>query len=237
MSLLFLAGESDADEEFYASCAEKITSRAFQRIPLRNRKGSGVESVRKQMRNGLKMARAAAHGQESVAFIAAMDNDRAPHPENEARPPVGTGLDRALLVGHEADSPERLGWMQAVVEEVLTSDRSKWPLDVALALPVEMIESWIVRVLCDACPQPMPHFSRSDSQGVREYYAQSVGGCPPQWKDLAEAEHAALEHREDRRFTKREFYEYVMSRLDADALAKRSLSFRMFKEWLEHWTT
>ena len=96
--------------------------------------------------------------------------------------------------------------------------------------PVEMLEAWIVRVLSDQHPMPMPHFSRSDSQGVREYYEGDFGACPPQWKDLA-----AEEHTTSGCATKGDFYQHVVNRLDADALAQRSLSFRMFKEWLDQW--
>lgn len=230
MSLLYLAGESDADEDFCASCAGKLTGIVFNRIPLRNRKGDGVQAVKKQMKNAVKMARAMAGGPEPVAFIAIMDNDRAPHPENSALPSAGTGLDRGLLLEEERDLPERAGWMLDVVEEVLKADRSKWPIAVALAIPVEMIESWIVRSLREQVPQPMPHFSTSGSRGVLEYYHQTVGAAPPQWKDLADEEQSK------RGFSdKREFHRHVVKNLDAEALASRSLSFRMFKEWLDRW--
>jgi hypothetical protein len=230
MSLLYLAGESEADEDFYASCATKLTGRVFNKIRLRNRKGSGVDAVKKQMRNALAMAMAAADGQEPVFFLAAMDNDRAPHPEHEKRPPAGTGLERARLIGDERNLESRYDWMKATVEERRKSKTTNSLLYLALAVPVEMLEAWIVRVLRDAHPMPMPHFSHSDSQGVREYYEEDFGTCPPQWKDLASEEQT-----KSGCATKRDFYEHVVNRLDADALALRSLSFQMFKEWLDQW--
>lgn len=230
MSLLYLAGESEADEDFYASCAEKLTGCVFDRIRLRNRKGSGVDAVQKQMKNALAMAIAAAGGQEPAFFLAAMDNDRAPHPENQKRRPEGTGLERAKLTGNERNLESRYEWMKTTVEEKRKSKPTNSPLHVALAVPVEMLEAWIVRVLRDEQPMPMPHFSHSDSQGVREYYEEDFGVCPPQWKDLA-----AEEQTKSGCATKRDFYEHVVNRLDAEALAQRSLSFKMFKDWLDQW--
>jgi len=229
MSLLYLAGESELDEDFYAACAEKLTGQDFNWIRLRNRKGAGLDAVRRQMKNAVVMARAAAGGAEPVAFIAAMDNDRAPHPENEVHPP-GTGLDRSRLIPEERELESRLEWMTAVVEGVLGQNRKAWPIDVALAVPVEMIESWIVRSRQVQQPQPTPHFSRADSDQARMYYHPSAP--PPQWKDLADDE-----QRRSERTDKRDFHLEVATNLDVDALAGRSVSFQMFKVWLDGWKT
>ena len=88
-----------------------------------------------------------------------------------------------------------------------------------------MIESWIIRARRDTEPQPMPHFSRAESEGARLYYKPSAP--PPQWKDLAAVERGEMDVTA--------FYEKVVRELAADALAARSLSFRMFKAWLDAW--
>jgi len=225
MSLLYLVSESDNDAFFYALCAEKLTGNLFEPVPLKNRKGAGVSAVRKQLRYALLGARAAAGGAEPVAFIAAMDNDRAPHPENAALPPMGTGLDRARLSEEERGRASRLDWLEQLVMEVLTPNREAWPLWVALAVPVEMIESWIVRAPREHPPQPTPHFSLAESERARIYYAPAAP--PPQWKDLAAIEKGDTDQRD--------FYARVVHELDAATLATRSLSFRMFKEWLDRW--
>lgn len=228
MSLLYVVSESDNDAQFYALCAEKLTGREFALVAMKNRHGDGVHAVRTQIKYALRQARAAAHGAEPVAFLAAVDNDRAPHPENAAPPPAGTGLDRARLTAGERARESRLDWMGETADGVLGSDRQAWPLSVALAVPVEMIEAWIVRSRCALPPQPTPHFSRATSDRARQYYQPAEP--PPQWKDLVEEEQVAsgFANRQD-------FYLEVIRNLDADALAARSLSFRMFKEWLDDW--
>lgn len=233
--LLYLVTESDNDAWFYALCAEKLTGRAFDPQPLKNRKGDGISAVKKQLRYALRGARAAAGGAERVAFIAAVDNDRAPHDENGAQQdasgassPTGTGLDRNKLIEAERNRERRHDWMLETVEGELGKNRSVWPMDVALAVPVEMIESWIVRARREQPPQPTPHFSRANSARARQYYAPSEP--PPQWKDLAGEEQRASGHS-----NVRDFYFEVAASLDADSLAGRSLSFRMFKDWLDGW--
>jgi len=221
MSLLYLAAESEVDEDFYASCATRLTGRIFNKIRLRNRKGDGVHAVQRQMKNAVVMARAAARGPEPVFFLAAIDNDRAPHAENAA-------LNRALLIPEEQARPARAAWMLAVVEAVLTANRATWPCHVALAEPVEMMESWIVRARREVEPQPTPYFSKADSDRARLYYHPVAP--PPQWKDLA-----ALEQEQCGHADKLGFYEQVVREMDAEVLAVRSLSFRMFKEWLDAW--
>ena len=221
MSLLYLVAESNADEEFYAACAARLTGQQFEKCALRNRKGDGVDAVKRQLKNAVVMAKASAGGPEPVFFLAAIDNDRAPHPEN-------AGLDRSRLIPEERSRPAREPWMRETVEEVLTKNRDAWSLHVALAVPVEMIESWIVRARRAAEPQPTPHFSKADSDRARRYYAPVEP--PRQWKALAAEEQRKCEHTD-----KLAFYEQVVRELDADALAARSLSFRMFKVWLDAW--
>ncbi|HYR57830.1 MAG TPA: hypothetical protein VEO95_04345 [Chthoniobacteraceae bacterium] len=221
MSLLYVVSESDGDAFFYALCAKKFTGCAFTLSVMKNRKGDGVDAVTRQLKSALILARAAAGGAETVCFIGAMDNDRAPHEENIA-------LVRARLVPKEQARENRIAWMLETVEGVLGQNREAWPLHVALAVPVEMIESWIVRARREAEPQPTPHFSNENSNRAGHYYAPSAP--PPQWKDLAAEEQKQCGHMD--RLT---FYEHVVRELDAGALAGRSLSFRMFKEWLDAW--
>jgi hypothetical protein len=115
--------------------------------------------------------------------------------------------------------------MTATVESVLGANRAAWQFPVALAVPVEMLESWIIRVCHPQTPQPTPHFSKADSERARHYYQPTT--APPQWKDLVAIERGAEDMRD--------FLARVVSEMDPHALAERSLSFRMFKEWLDGW--
>ena len=226
MSLLYLVTESDRDALFYEKCAARLTGRIFSWAkPMRNRKGDGSSAVQTQIKYALRQARGAAAGAEEVCFIAAIDNDRTPHLENAAT------LQRARLSHSEQTRPARLPWMHAVVHEVLGHDSAAWPLRVAIAVPVEMVESWIVEALGAELPGgPAPHFSRQDQQRARNYYAPA--DAPPQWKDLERSARAACE-----RETDEDFYEHAATVIaqDAEALAARAESFRLFREQLAAW--
>ncbi len=235
MTLLYLVTESDNDAVFFTLCASKMTGVEFAPWPLKNRKGDGIAAVQTQLRYTLREVKSFARNSQPVAFIAAIDNDRAPHEEHTTTEAaggtprrVGTGLDRAKLNQSERSRPNRLGWMEATVEGELGANREAWPMPVALAVPVEMLESWIVRSLRDHPPQPMAHFSKADSERARSYYAPT--DPPSQWKELAAQEQTRLGCAD-----KREFYCRVVEKLDAAMLASRSLSFRMFKKWMDAW--
>ena len=204
MSLLYIVSESGNDAFLYALLAERFAGRAFTPVPLENRKGDGVEAAKLHLKYALRQARAAAGGAEPVCFLAAIDNDRSPHDEKH-------GLDRTRLIAQEQRRPSRIGWLLAAVETVLGQNRAAWPMPVALAVPVEMIESWIVRARRDTEPQPMPYFSEADSDRARLYYAPTTP--PPQWKDLAVIEQEKCGHEDILAF-----YEQVVRELDADAL-------------------
>ncbi len=221
MSLLYIVAESGADAAFYALCAARITGHEFMPIPLENRKADGVEMVKVQLKYALRQARGAASGGDAVCFIAAMDNDRAPHPENAA-------MDRSKLSRKDRDEPNRAEWMRELVASVFGQNTTAWPLPVALAVPVEMLESWIFRAVSPTEPQPTPLFSTADSESARAYYSQSA--TPPQWKDIVAEKQSQMGISD-----KRAFQEMAARELDAVALAARSLSFRMFKEWLDQW--
>ena len=132
MTLLYLVTESDNDAVFYTLCAKKLTGIPYDPVPLKNRKGDGVSAVKEQLHRALLAARAAAGSSQPVAFIAAIDNDRAPHDEhgaqqiaNDAGRRTATGLDRQKLIRAERDRPKRLEWMMTAIEKVLKSDRTK----------------------------------------------------------------------------------------------------------------
>ena len=220
MRVLYVVAESEYDAYFYALCAEWMTGVGYEVAHIKSRKRSGYRAVQSLMGEVLHKARGEAEGGAEVCFLGAIDNDRAPHPENAA-------MDRRRLIRKERTRASRHDWMLETVFKKLGHDRAAWPLPVALAVPVEMIEAWIVRASCEEEPQPPCYFSRAQSQRARDYYSSAT---PPQWKDLADAEQERRGHSD-----KRDFYLHVVLNLDAVALAARSLSFRMFKEWLDAW--
>lgn len=221
MKLLYVVAESDYDAYFYALCAELFTGHRYEPVVIKSRKRTGTSAVQNLMLGNLRKARGQASAGADVSFIAGIDNDRSPHAENDA-------MDRGRLSEAERTRPSRRDWMLEVVEKTLGADRKAWPLPVALAVPVEMIESWIVRAVRADDFQPARYFSRQDSQRARQFYEPL--SPPPQWKDLADElqENSGLKN-------KRDFYFHIAVTMDAAAVAQRSLSFQDFKETLDGW--
>lgn len=220
MRQLFLVAESPTDAAVFAALAMRVRGETMAPVPFRNRCGDGFDAVKRQLRYALVQARAAA-GSGDVALLAACDNDRSPHPEN------ATTLDRRRLPLDEQARGSRRDWMLTEVERVFGANRARWPLPLALAVPVEMLECWIMRSV-RAEPQPPRHFSRAESESARRFYHPSP--APPQWKDLCDEEQAARGLPD--RYA---LFLQVAQQLDPAALAARSRSFAEFKEWLDAW--
>jgi hypothetical protein len=226
MNVLYIAAESDLDADFYKLCAEWITGIGFPdelMETLKVRKRSGVDAVRRLMRDLLLVAKSRAKAGEQVHFIASMDNDRAPHTENEKR------LSREALCEEEKERTSRIVWMDEATRKVLGENPAAWAVKMAVAVPVEMIESWIIQILQPEIePLALPHFSRADSTRAKLYYKRP--DPPPQCKDVA----ASLRERSPG-LTDEDYRIQVVMKLDAEALAARSLSFSRFKNDLEQW--
>lgn len=226
MNVLYIAAESDLDAGFYKLCAERVTGLGFADDlveTLRVRKRSGVDAVKKFLRDQLRVAHSRAKAGEAVHFIASMDNDRAPHPENEKR------LSRSALCEEEQERQSRLEWIKQAAISVLGENAIVWPVKVAFAVPVEMIESWIIQILdSELDEKALPHFSLADSQRARLYYNRP--DPPEQCKDRVKTLHeqSGLASRD-------EFYLSVVLAMEPDHLASRCHSFAIFKQGLDGW--
>ncbi len=60
-----------------------------------------------------------------------------------------------------------------MLEIALGPNRNSWPVDVALAMPVEMIESWLLVLLNPDCPE-LPLFSEARQALPRLYYGANL---------------------------------------------------------------
>ena len=111
-----------------------------------------------------------------------------------------------------------------MVTDALGTDRGMWPVDVAVAMPVEMIESWIL-LLCDPSRPTLPLFAEAIQPSARAYH----GVKPPrQLKDLCKAEAAALGK------SLGDYFWHATEK-DIEATIAVSPSFRMFVEELRQW--
>jgi hypothetical protein len=104
-------------------------------------------------------------------------------------------------------------------------------LCIALAVPVEMVEAWIVKALGPEIPNHLlPHFSRQVQQKAQNYYYPQQS--PPQWKDLERQARLDCGREEDE-----EFYEHAASEIAMNAaqLADISISFKLFHDQVCAW--
>ena len=111
-----------------------------------------------------------------------------------------------------------------MVTDALGPDRGTWPVDVAVAMPVEMIESWVL-LLCDPQRPTLPLFAEAIQSSALAYCGATP---PPQLKDLCKAEAAAIQKPLDEYF-------WHAAEQDIEATIAVSPSFRMFVEELRQW--
>lgn len=210
---LYILCEGELDEMFYERIAERETGFSFQSDEeFRVRRGSNWKTA---MASAQLLINRFKHWQEKqdVSVIIAVDNDRAPgHPGGRAYP-----------LPLQKKEP-RHSKLVSMLETTLGKDRTKWPIDVALAVPVEMIESWVLTLL-EPDREELPPFSEAASPLTRQYYG---GTPPPQLKDLRNTEATNRGQSLDELF-------WAAAEVDLEAGAFKSPSLRLFLDDLKTW--
>jgi len=220
MNNLYLLTEDDNDDLFYERCLEELTGNSFNLISYRTRKNSGISDVRKMSRRLLQILKYTGDTANAY-FLLVMDNDRRPaHPDHNKLPGISKG---------EQNKQCRFCELQKIVHEILGEDRVTWPAKGAIAVPVQMLESWLL-LICKSnlVEDDLPIFSGKEKSGAKQYHqGQKI---PDQLKDLCGQEqlHLNLD-------TKGDFYFYCADQIDIEDLATRSASFALFKEQVDNW--
>jgi hypothetical protein len=220
MSTLTVFSESAHDDFVYENLAERITGRSFELcdVPLGYRKHSGVEKVLAMIRMLLRTMPKTGESSDR-ALIIAVDNDRCPgHP--------GAVPHQRPLPPGERDRSSRWELIQAALRERWGENRAVWPMDVAVAVPVEMLESWVL-LLLDPHRGSLPIYPNASDMQARIYHHPEKPG--PQLKDLAQAE------ARQRNLSKQDLLIAAASDGDLEAVEKVSPSFQMFAEDLRAW--
>ncbi len=217
---LYILCEGELDEVFYERLAERVTGQTFLiDQELRYRPGANWKTVFASARlliNRFKHFTA----KQDIGVIIAVDNDRASgHPAGRAYP-------RPLSKADQNKEPRHAKLMD-MLRSALGVDRHTWPVEVALAVPVEMIESWVL-VLLDPSQQDLPPFAEASSHSAGLYYAGM--SPPPQLKDLCEAEADA------RKVSKQDLFWMAVEK-PLKAACEASGSFKLFVSDLETWTS
>lgn len=218
MKLLHILSESDSDAFLYERIAERVTGSTFTRCDIRLRKGDGVSKVTASIKLLLSMFPRQTPRPE-CALLFAIDNDRCPdHP--------GASAYSRELTSAERRRASRWRFIHDAMIDRWGENRGTWPVDVAVAVPVEMIESWIL-LLLNPERGPLPIHSLSSHRSAIAY--SDPMPPEPQLKELTKAEAT------NRILTKQELMMAAVE-CDLDAVARVSPSFRMFVDDLRNWS-
>lgn len=215
---LYILCEGELDEMFYERLAERVTGQSFEADQeFRLRHGSNWKTAIASARLLIQRVRRWTSRQD-IAVIIAVDNDRAPgHP-------AATAPARPLPKADQKKE-ERYAKLVSMLDEALGKERTNWPVEVALAVPVEMFESWVLTLL-DPKRAELPLFSEASSRLAREYHGAKP---PPQLKDLCKDAAAASG------MSLMELF-WRAAESDLSEAASSSDSLRLFLEDLQSWS-
>lgn len=218
MAYLYLLSESKNDDAFFKSCVERLTGKTVELLLIRLRKGGGLRELRSKSRILLGQIKHTGFVEETF-FLIALDNDRSPiHPDHEPR---------LRLSERERQKVCRYCEVGSVIQSIL-GERDQWPIPGAIAVPVEMLESWLL-LICkgEKHQDELPLFAKKDGKLARNFYKPKKP--PDQLKDLCDIEKKKLG------MDTVSFIDYCAGRLDPDDLAERAPSFALFKGQVDSW--
>lgn len=218
---LYILSEGEDDELFYERLAEQVTSLSFElntELAFRARPGSNWKQVMGLARKLIQVRFSKWTTKQEIGLIIAVDNDRAPgHPGGRTYPRPLPVADQKKASRYEA--------LEMLLQDSLGKDAYQWPVKVALAVPVEMVESWVLTLL-DPTREELPPFAEAGQKTAHDYYGKQP---PAQLKDLRDSEcHQRKVSRSDL------FWTAAEQPLEPAMKASRSLE--MFVEQLRAWT-
>jgi hypothetical protein len=120
----------------------------------------------------------------------------------------------------------------AAVRQAITErfgpNPATWPAQGAIAVPVQMLETWLLLSLDPEATQgSLPLFSAAKNASAKHFYA---GSPPPRLKDLLEIWRSRSSHRDLGSFILE-----IASSLNGEDLARKSASFALFQQDLHSW--
>lgn len=215
---LYILCEGERDELFYERLCERLSGFTFSRPEeFRLRNGSNWKTAIAGARLLLERFSRWKTPQQ-IALLIAIDNDRAPgHPGGRTYP-------RPFPAHHRQKEP-RYAKLQTLVNGKLGSDPATRNVQAVIAMPVEMVESWLLLLLEPSrTEESLPPFAEADSAIAREYYGKEP---PAQLKNLREAV------RQQRGVDDDALFFDAADTGDLQRLAAASRSFAVFREQAE----
>jgi len=225
MNYLYILSEDENDDVFYKGCVEKITGMHFELIPRRIRKGGGISYVRKHIPLLLRDIKFSGYV-ENTFFLISLDNDRSPtHPDHEIQKFFHK------LPKKEQAKTCRYCEIENLAKQILGFKRNSWPISGAIAVPVQMIESWFL-LICDSKKyeneKSLPIFAKQKSELAKRFYAPKKPS--KQLKDLCADERKKLQMN-----LKKDFCQYCADNLIPGKLQITSDSFGLFNSQVADW--
>lgn len=198
MNNLWLLTESDGEDLIFEALVEKITGSRFQPISRRLTGSRGISGVQQNLKYFLKDIKRTGQ-MESSFFVVAVDNDR---------------LARRPLI------------MARLTE--LIGPKEDWPIQGAVAVPIEMIESWALLATGKHGPDAsLPRFSDAKSFIAKRELGSNA---PPQLKELIAEERKAVGIG-----SSTDFILQALLNCEPEVLGERSASFREFYNEVNEW--
>ena len=225
---LYLLTEDDNDDIFFERCAERITGKSFYKISNRLRKNGGIGEVRKKLKLFLNSIK---HSQGMEAyFIIALDCDRAPEhysdSDNQLIHNKITGLSKT-----DSNKQCRYCEIEKQIKEIWGRDSNNWVAKGAIAVPVQMLESWILIGLNPSCTKDLPIFAEKKQASAKNYYKKNYNNSPSdQLKDLCDQFRYKQEV-----INKAEFFLDIADTMDLNAVTAASSSFAQFRNQVASW--
>ncbi|ELS01796.1 hypothetical protein Xen7305DRAFT_00015020 [Xenococcus sp. PCC 7305] len=210
---------------FFERCAERISGKSFYRVePRRIRKNGGIGEVRKKLPTFLNDIRKSA-GMDAY-FIIALDNDRAPeHLVSDDQTLTHNKIPG--LSKQEQTKQCRFCEIEGRIKELWGNDSNNWFAKGAIAVPVQMLESWILIALDPASAEKLPIFAEKTQSLAKKFH----NGAPlDQLKDLCDQiryEKGGLE--------KGSFFLDVADKMNIEEVTEVSSSFAQFKNQIISW--
>ncbi len=224
-NFIYILSEDDIDDMFYNLCVEKLKGETYKLVPRRLRRGGGVSQVRRYLPILLKDILHSGEV-ENTFFVIALDNDRSPaHPAHHPIPHI------AKLPKTERRKACRFCELEKTAHDVLGPDRNAWPVKGAIAVPVQMLESWLLLI---SNPEEygneasLPLFALKSMPLAKTYYAPREP--ENQLKDLA-----GIEKRKSGLASMEDFCLHCIEQLSPDELASLSPSFSLFQNQVDAW--
>ena len=219
--LLYILSEDPNDTDFYDLLVRKLLPEyQFQLVPFRITNKVGHKNVTQGIRRLLSILKR--QNVSNTFLVISVDNDRRKiHPTHHVLPQPPSS---------DAGKDCRFCELNRAVQDIWGKDISNYPAKYAFAIPVQMLESWLLQMSKNTYQEEMlPPFDEKDATISKTYY--KTENPPKQLKDLWQQfkDEQALT-------TKEEGLLSAIESLNLNQMLQQSPSFAQFHQQIQNWT-